>query len=33
MGDLLNMEHTARRLPSIVEWKNLTIAGGYGHDR
>lgn len=32
MGDLLDMEQTARYLPSIVEWKNLTIAGGYGHE-
>lgn len=32
MGDLLDMEQTARYLPSIVEWKNLTIAGGYVHE-
>ena len=32
MGDLLHMEDTKKRLPAIVEWKNLTIEKGYGHE-
>ncbi|MCR4963407.1 MAG: adenylosuccinate synthase [Firmicutes bacterium] len=31
MGDLLEMDETARRLPGLIEWKNLTVARGYGH--
>ena len=30
-GDLLTMEDVRRRLPALLEWKNLTVAGGYGH--
>ncbi len=29
MGDLLDMADVAERLPGLVEWKNLTVAGGY----
>jgi adenylosuccinate synthase len=29
MGDLLNKEALKERLGQVVEWKNLTIAGGY----
>ena len=32
MGDLLHMDDTKKRLPAIVEWKNLTIEKGYGHE-
>lgn len=32
MGDLLHMEDTKKRLPAIVEWKNLTVEKGYGHE-
>ena len=32
VGDLLHMEDVRRRLPALMEWKNLTIARGYGHD-
>ena len=31
MGDLLHPETLRERLAGIVEWKNLTVAGGYGH--
>lgn len=30
MGDLLFPEELEKRLRGIVEWKNLTVAGGYG---
>lgn len=30
MGELLNTELLYKRLPDIVEWKNLTIVNGYG---
>ncbi len=29
MGDLLDMDSVRRRMPAIVEWKNLTVSGGY----
>ena len=29
MGDLLHMEYIEKRMPSLVEWKNLTVADGY----
>lgn len=29
MGDLLHMDYIKRKLPAIVEWKNLTVAAGY----
>ncbi len=32
MGDLLFPEVLKERLADIVEWKNLTIAGAYGHE-
>lgn len=30
MGDLLHPEALKAKLPAIIEWKNLTVAGGYG---
>ncbi|MGN1099816.1 MAG: adenylosuccinate synthase [Christensenellales bacterium] len=30
MGDLLHPDTLAKKVESIVEWKNLTVAGGYG---
>jgi len=30
MGELLNTERMYKRIPAIVEWKNLTLVGGYG---
>ena len=30
MGELLDMARLSRRLPDIVEWKNLTLEGAYG---
>ena len=32
MGDLLTPEILREKLEGIVEWKNLTIANGYGHE-
>ena len=32
MGDLLHMDDTKKRLPAIVEWKNLTVEKGYCHE-
>ncbi|MCD7749352.1 MAG: adenylosuccinate synthetase, partial [Oscillospiraceae bacterium] len=32
MGDLLFPEVLKERLGDIVEWKNLTVVGGYGHE-
>ncbi len=32
MGDLLDMEYVKKRLVGIVEWKNLTVVGGYNAD-
>ena len=32
MGDLLNMEATVKKMPAIVEWKNLLVEKGYGAD-
>lgn len=32
MGDLLHMDDVKRRLPSLLEWKNLTVQKGYGHE-
>lgn len=29
MGDLLDLDTLAKKLPSILEWKNLTVEGGY----
>ena len=31
MGELLFPELLKSKIPDIVEWKNLTVAGGYGH--
>lgn len=30
MGELLNTELLYKRIPDIVEWKNLTVVNGYG---
>lgn len=30
MGDLLNPEALKKRLPALMEWKNLTVHNGYG---
>jgi len=32
MGDLLHMDDVKRRMPAIIEWKNLTVHGGYKAD-
>lgn len=32
MGDLLNPEKLREHLNDLVEWKNLTVANGYGHE-
>ncbi len=32
MGDLLHMDEVKAKLPSIMEWKNLTVSGGYKHE-
>ena len=32
MGDLKNLDHLRERVAGIVEWKNLTVSGGYGHE-
>ncbi|HBF86680.1 MAG TPA: adenylosuccinate synthase [Clostridiales bacterium] len=32
MGELFNMDILKERLKGIVEWKNLTIEGGYKHE-
>ncbi len=32
MGDLLHPEVLHEKVRDIVEWKNLTVANGYGHD-
>ena len=32
MGDLLHMECLEERLEALVEWKNLTVEKGYGHE-
>ena len=32
MGELLDFERMCSRLPDIVEWKNLTVVGGYNAD-
>lgn len=32
MGDLLHPELLAERMKDIVEWKNLTVEKGYGHE-
>lgn len=31
MGDLLHMDQLKKRLKDIVEWKNLSVEKGYGH--
>lgn len=31
MGDLLDFDYIRRNMADIVEWRNLTIANGYGH--
>ncbi len=31
MGELLYPELLKSKIPDVVEWKNLTVAGGYGH--
>ena len=32
MGDLLQTEHLKERIADLVEWENLTVAGGYAHE-
>ncbi len=32
MGDLLERDALGRRLPGIIEWKNLTVERGYGSE-
>ncbi len=32
MGDLLHMESLKQRLADTIEWKNLTVEKGYGHE-
>lgn len=32
MGDLLDLEAHAEHIADIVEWKNLTVEKGYGHE-
>ena len=32
MGDLLHAETIKHRIGGLVEWKNLTVQGGYGHE-
>ncbi len=32
MGDLLDLESLGERVEGIVEWKNLTVERGYGHE-
>ncbi len=32
MGDLLHFENIRDRLEGIIEWKNLTVEKGYGHE-
>lgn len=32
MGDLLHMETIKQRLADLLEWKNLTVVGGYEHE-
>ncbi len=32
MGDLLHMDATKKKMPAIVEWKNLLVEKGYGAD-
>ena len=32
MGDLLHLEAVTERVSDIVEWKNLTVEKGYGHE-
>ena len=32
MGDLLDLEAQAEHVADIVEWKNLTVEKGYGHE-
>lgn len=29
MGDILHFDYLLKKLPSIIEWKNLTVVGGY----
>lgn len=33
MGDLLNPDTLAQKVADIMEWKNLTINGGYAHEK
>lgn len=32
MGDLLHMDYIKKRLPGILDWKNLTVCDGYKSD-
>lgn len=32
MGDLLDFDAIEAKLPAIIEWKNLTVHNGYGHE-
>lgn len=29
MGDILHFDYLLKKLPGIIEWKNLTVVGGY----
>ncbi len=33
MGDLLNIDDLTEKIGDIVEWKNLTVVGGYGAEK
>lgn len=33
MGDILHFDEIEKRLPAIMEWKNLTVNGGYGAEK
>ena len=33
MGDLLSPDSLTQKLKDIMEWKNLTINGGYNHEK
>ncbi len=32
MGDIFNMDYVKERMKGIIEWKNLTVEKGYGHE-
>ncbi|MBQ3404671.1 MAG: adenylosuccinate synthetase, partial [Oscillospiraceae bacterium] len=33
MSDLMDTEHLREKLKDILQWRNLTISGGYGHEQ